>query len=142
MTSESVVVAVQQKDLEFVTTIGPHSVTMDYPLQAGVVGAGAKPMDMLLAALAACAGGSLVALLRRTEPHLSGLVVTARGLRRSEHPTVFTEIALEFKVRGNVDEATVAKAVKYAESNICPIWAMLKPAVPITSSFQIIGGGV
>jgi putative redox protein len=136
--SETVVRAVQNKDLEFSVSIGPHSVIMDYPLTPGDAGAGAKPMDMLLAALAACAGGSVAALLRRTESHLSGLTVIVRGLRRAEHPTVFTQIAIEFEVHGSVDETTVAKALKQAETHICPIWAMLKPAVPITSSFRIV----
>ncbi|MCK7469559.1 MAG: OsmC family protein [Desulfomicrobium escambiense] len=63
-------------------------------------GEGPKPMEMLLASLASCAGGSVVALLRRGGHQFEALTVTARGQRRSEHPTIFTEIALEFAFRG------------------------------------------
>ncbi len=134
---EYTVEAVRQQAMEFVVTAGPHSVTTDYPLKAGEAGVGPRPLEMLLGSLASCAGGSMVALLGRAGQPLAGLRVTARGERRSEHPTVFTRIALEFVVRGPVDEAVVAKAIAQSESTICPVWAMLKPGTPITSSFRI-----
>ncbi len=129
--------AVQQQGMQFVVTVGPHSVTMDYPLKPDDPGAGPRPLEMLLGSLASCAGGTLVALLRRMGQSMSGLKVTARGQRRAEHPTVFTEIALEVTVRGCVEEAAVAKAMHLAEAEICPVWAMLKPSTPIKSSFTI-----
>jgi uncharacterized OsmC-like protein len=92
---------------------------------------------MLLGSLASCAGGSMSALLRRAGQQVAGLRVTARGQRRAEHPTVFTEISLEFAVCGPVDPIAVQKAMHDSEAAICPIWAMLKPGTPITASFRI-----
>ena len=66
------------------------------------------------------------------------VTVRARGQRRSEHPTVFTEIALEFVVHGDLQEPVVAEALEQSEARICPVWAMLKPGTPITSSFQVV----
>jgi putative redox protein len=134
---EYVAEAVQQEGLRFVVTSGPHSITTDYPLDPSESGAGPRPLEMLLGSLASCAGGALVALLRRSGQPFTGLTVRARGQRRSEHPTVFTEIAMEFVVCGSVDPGAVAKAIEQSESRLCPIWAMLKPGTPITSSFQI-----
>jgi uncharacterized OsmC-like protein len=65
------------------------------------------------------------------------LRVAARGERRSEHPTVFTQIALEFVVGAPADADAVANAIQQSEERICPIWAMLKAGTPITSSFRI-----
>ena len=113
---------------------------MDYPLVPQDQLAGPKPMEMLLASLASCAGGSVTALMRRSGQVVEGLRVTARGQRRTEHPTVFTEIALEFVFTGNLDSATVEEVLARAESRICPVWAMLKPATPIRSSFRIMAG--
>lgn len=79
----------------------------------------------------------MVALLRRANQPMTGLRVTARGQRRTEHPTVFTEISLEFVVCGQVDESAVGKAVQQSETAICPVWAMLKPGTRITSSYRI-----
>ncbi|MFB3854919.1 MAG: OsmC family protein [Vicinamibacterales bacterium] len=134
---EYVAQAVQQHDMCFEVTAGSHTSTTDYPLEAGDPGAGPRPLELLLGSLASCAGGSLVALLRRAGQSVSGLTVTARGERRAEHPTVFTAMALEFVVRGPVDHAAVAKAIAVSESTICPVWAMLKPGTTITASFRI-----
>ena len=106
---EYTVRAVHQEGLRFVATAGAHIVTMDYPLDAAEAGAGPRPLEMLLASLASCAGGALIALLRRGRQSFDGLEVSARGQRRTEHPTVFTEIALEFVVRGAIEEAVVAR---------------------------------
>lgn len=129
--------AVQQQAMQFVVTAGPHSVTTDYPVKPGEAGAGLRPLEMLLGSLASCAGGSMAAMLRRAGQQSTGIKVTARGDRRAEHPTVFTQIALEFVVSGPVDPAAVQKALELSESEICPVWAMLKPGTSITSSLTI-----
>jgi len=134
---ECVVQAVHRGGMRFSGVIGRHAFDMDYPLAPGEVGDGPKPMEMLLASLAACAGGSVVALLRRGGHAFEGLTVTARGRRRSEHPTVFTEIALEFAIRGSLDSAAVERAISHAEARVCPVWAMLKSSTPIRTSVSI-----
>jgi putative redox protein len=137
MNTEYTVEAVLQGGMHFVANIGKRSVSLDYPLAPGDAGAGPKPMEMLLASLASCAGGTVAALLRRAQQPFRGVTVRARGLRRSEHPTVFTEITLEFEVVGGVDSDTLAGVLKQAETCVCPVWAMLKPSTPIHSSFRI-----
>lgn len=137
MAVECIVRAVHRGGMHFTGVVGNHAFEMDYPLDPGVSGEGPKPMEMLLASLASCAGGSVVALLRRSGHQFEGLTVTARGQRRSEHPTVFTEIALEFAFRGILDAAAVDRAVAQAETRVCPVWTMLKSSTPITTSVQI-----
>jgi putative redox protein len=134
---ECIVQAVHRGGMHFTGVVGNHAFEMDYPLDPGASGEGPKPMEMLLASLASCAGGSVVALLRRGGHQFEGLTVTARGQRRSEHPTVFTEIALEFAFRGSLDAAAVDRAVAQAETRVCPVWTMLKSSTPITTSVQI-----
>lgn len=140
MTTDYVVEAEYHGGMHFSGTVGGHPYHMDYPLRPGDALAGPKPMEMLLASLASCAGGSTAALMRRSGQPMEGLTVTARARRRVEHPTVFTEIALEFVFHGALDTATVAKVLSQVESQICPIWAMLKPTTLITSSFRIVAG--
>jgi len=123
--------------MHFTGVVGNHAVEMDYPLDPGAAGEGPKPMETLLASLASCAGGSVVALLRRGGHQFEALTVTARGQRRSEHPTIFTEIALEFAFRGTVDRAAVDRVITQAETRVCPVWTMLKSSTPIRTSVQI-----
>jgi putative redox protein len=134
---ECIARAVHRGGMHFSGVVGNHAFEMDYPLDPGLSGQGPKPMEMLLASLASCAGGSVVALLRRGGHQFEGLTVTARGQRRSEHPTVFTEIALEFAFRGSLDAAAVDRAIAQAETRVCPVWTMLKASTPITTSVQI-----
>jgi putative redox protein len=140
VTTEYVVEAVHRGGMHFSGAAGGYEFHMDYPIRDGDATAGAKPMEMLLASLASCAGGSLAALMRRAGQAFDGLTVTARGQRRSEHPTIFTEIALEVVVQGQVDPAVVQKVMAEAESRVCPIWAMLRASTPIASSFRIASG--
>jgi putative redox protein len=114
-----------------------HVIEMDYPIRPEGM-AGATPLELLLVSLAGCAGNAVAALLKRSSQSVTGIEVTARGTRRDEHPTVITEIALEFVVRGSgLDEAVVTRAVSQAEERVCPVWAMLRPGTPITSSLRI-----
>jgi putative redox protein len=129
--------AVHQRGMQFVVTAGGHSVTTDYPMQPNEEGVGPRPLEMLLGSLASCAGGSMAVLLRRAGQQVDGLQVIARGERRAEHPTVFTEISLEFVVRGPVDPGAAQRALELSEAQICPVWAMLKPGTAITSSLRV-----
>jgi len=140
MPTELTVHAVHEGAMRITATARDHSVTMDYPAQPG--SAGPTPLEMLLASLAACSGNTLAALMRRAEQPFAGLEVTARGLRRDEHPTGFSEIALEFVVHGaGVDPTAVERALAQAEATICPAWAMLKPATEITATFRVVPSG-
>lgn len=138
MTSELTVQAVHQGGMCFTTTAGDHTVCLDYPLGPGEKGSGPTPLQMLLGSLAVCSGSTIALVLGKMQKPVSGLQVTARGQRRDEHPTVLTEIALEFSLSGaDLDSASVARALTIAEEQLCPVWAMLKGSTPITASFRI-----
>ena len=141
MPSELSVHAVQQGPMEFAIGDGEHEVTIDYPLP-GSEGElrGMTPLRLLLASLAGCSGSSVAALLRRDGQPVTGIEVTARGQRRDEHPTVITSIALEFVVKGAVDPARVEHALELSETQICPVWAMLKAGTPISSGYRVVAG--
>ena len=85
-----------------------------------------------------CAGSTRGLLLDRMKQPVTGLTVEARGKRRDEHPTVLTQISLEFVITGAAVSADkVTQALTMAEEQICPVWAMLKSGTPISTSFRI-----
>lgn len=139
MPSELRVHAVHEGGLRMKATNGPFTITTDYPLSPDQELAGLKPMELLLASLAACGGSVVASLLGRMREPVVGVEVEATGQRRDEHPTIFTAIALEFVVKGHgVSPAAVEKALAQGEGRLCPVWAMLKPGTPITTSFRIV----
>jgi putative redox protein len=142
MPSELSVHAVQQGPMEFAISDGDHAVTIDYPLP-GTPGAdgelkGMTPLRLLLASLAGCSGSSVAVLLRRDGEPVERVEVRASGRRRDEHPTVITDIDLEFTVVGDVDPARVEHALRLSETTICPVWAMVKAGTPVSSSFTVV----
>ena len=134
---EYIAKATHDGGMRFNIMAGSHELVSDYPLDPEASGDGARPLELLLASLAACAGGTLVALLKRSQQPLKAMTVTARGDRRAEHPTVFTSIALDFVIAGDLAPEVVNQALQVAETRVCPVWAMLKPTTPITATFRI-----
>lgn len=114
-----------------------HPVPIDYlpPLGDGL---GHKPMELLLMALASCSGQTTVSLLQKMRQDVRGFSVRAVGKKQEDHPKVFTAIHLEFRVAGSgLDPAVIEKAIKMSEDKYCPVWAMLKGGVAVSSSFVI-----
>jgi putative redox protein len=139
MPTELRIHAVHEGGLRMTSTNGTFSVTTDYPLPPEEACDALKPMELLLASLAACGGSVVASLLKRMHEPVAGVEVNAIGQRRDEHPTVFTRISVEFIVRGaGVSPAAIEKAIAHADGRLCPVWAMLKPGTPITTSFRIV----
>jgi len=129
--------AVHQGGMKITAYTGTYELLMDYPLK-GEPPLGFKPLETLLASLAGCAGNTLALLMRKTQQPFSVLEVEVKAERRDEHPTIFTRIHMEFRVQGAaLDEGKIQNILKDAEERVCPVWAMLKGSVPITSSLKL-----
>lgn len=139
MASELSVHAVHLGEMRVLAKSGNREVLTDYPLMAGRPLEGFTSLELLLASLSTCATNSVLALLkRRMNQPVTGLDVYARGLRREEHPTVLTEISLEFVVSGKVDPEAVKKSLKISADQLCPVWNMLKGTTPIKATFRLV----
>jgi putative redox protein len=114
-----------------------HTVPIDYKPPMGDDD-GLKPMELVLLSLAACSGQTVISLLTKMKQKVRAFSVTASGSRKTDHPTVFTDIRVEFAVEGtDVDPATVEKAIGLSEEKYCPVWAMIKKSVNVTSGYAI-----
>ena len=140
MPTEALVHAVHEGGMRITADDGEHSITMDYPMPGAATGlAGIAPLKVLLASLAGCSGTTLALVLGKMRQPVSGIEVDVRAVRRDEHPTVYTEIALEFTVTGaGVDPTAVERAIAVAEEQLCPVWAMLKDGTPIRTSYRVV----
>jgi putative redox protein len=102
-------------------------------------GQGFTGLELLLMSFAGCSGTAVVFLLRRMRKNVSGLKVNAKGIRQEQPPTAFEKIHLEFTVNSDdVTESDIQKAIKLSEESVCPVWAMLKNNVEVTTSYKII----
>lgn len=114
------------------------TVAVDFAPEGQPLG-GFAPLELLLASLAGCSGQVVVGLLKRMGQEVAGLTVRARGAKKEVHPTVLTDIELEFEFRGGrLDGPSVEKALALSEDRFCPVWAMLKAAAPIRASYRLL----
>jgi putative redox protein len=103
---------------------------------------GFRPIELMLVGLAGCTAMDVISILHKKKLAVSAFEVRAEAERADEHPRVFTRIHLQYRVTGTgIDPAAVARAIELSETKYCPVQAMLRPAVPITSSFEIIDAG-
>lgn len=138
MPSELTIRAAYDGGLRMSATNGLYTVKTDYPTSPGEPCVGFKPMELLLVSLATCGGSVVGSLLARMNQPATAVEVEVSGRRRDEHPTVFTAIDVRFVVRGRgVNAAVVERAIERAEKQLCPVWAMLAQAAPITTSFRL-----
>jgi uncharacterized OsmC-like protein len=140
MPSELILHAHHQGGLRVLAQTDAHAVQTDYPLQPGQETEGMTSLQLLLAALATCSANGLRLILgRRMNLTVTDLDVEARAERRDEHPTVLTRITLAFRVRGkNLEESLVKEALQLAETQFCPVWAMLRGGTPIHTTLEVV----
>jgi putative redox protein len=101
---------------------------------------GPRPLELMLMSLGGCTAMDVISILRKKRQEVSSFEVQLQAERASDHPHVFTEIVINFVVRGrDVKPAAVARAIELSRDKYCPAWAMLKNGVEtIEHSFEIV----
>jgi putative redox protein len=116
---------------------GGHTVMTDYIPPHGD-GQGFMPLQLFLVSLASCLGGTITFLAKTMNKEVKELLIGATGTRREQHPLCFETIALSARVvSADMDDETMQKILESAEEKICPVMAMIKGNVKITTTYQI-----
>ncbi|PVX24747.1 MAG: hypothetical protein CW716_09445 [Candidatus Bathyarchaeum sp.] len=116
------------------------SVQFDAPLTHGGEETALSPMENVLASLAACSSFHVLTILKKMKQDVKAYTVEATAERRENPPPrVFTKIHLNYIVEGqSIDPKAVEKAVTLSEEKYCSVGGMLKKAVEITSSYEVM----
>jgi putative redox protein len=97
------------------------------------------PMELLLVAVGGCTGADVVSILRKKRQRVTGYEIEVRGVRRDEHPRIYTRIDVIHRVTGRgVDPKAVASAVELSETKYCSVSAMLAATAEIASTIEIV----
>jgi putative redox protein len=75
-------------------------------------------------------------LLKMRQP-LEAFSVEVAGERAEEHPRRYTSLEVVYRLKGDLDERKVERAIQLSEERYCSVEATLKPALPITSRYEI-----
>ncbi len=129
----SVVVQRRNDAVHFVAeTANGGRVPIDGAPAIGGQGLGARPMELLLAALGGCSGIDVVSILGKQRQTIHDLTVTVDGERTAGEPAVFASIRVHFSLRGPTDERAVARAVALSMDKYCSVARVLEPTATIS----------
>jgi putative redox protein len=109
-----------------------HAIVVD----AGKEKSANSPVELVLIALAGCTASDVVSILRKKREPFTAVEVQARGERATEHPTVFTEIHVTYRVRGKVTQKAMEDAVRLSKEKYCSVSAMLEKTAKITHTIE------
>ncbi|MCL5959127.1 MAG: OsmC family protein [Chloroflexi bacterium] len=121
--------------------VGPSGQTlvMDAAEDVGGQGKGPRPLELLLLALGGCTGMDVISILRKMRLDVKGYEIGLQAERAPEHPRVYTSINVEHVIRGRgITPEAVERAIELSDTKYCSVGAMMRKAVPITTSYRII----
>jgi putative redox protein len=117
---------------------GSPTVHLDASTSVGGTGMGPSPMQLMLMSLGGCTAMDVISILRKKRQNVTGLEIHVHGDRAQDHPKVFTDIVIEFVVRGvDIDPAAVERSIQLSSEVYCSAQAMLSKAVPIRTTYRI-----
>lgn len=97
-----------------------------------------SPMETVLMAAAACSSIDVEIFLKKMRAPADAVEVEVDGSRVDAVPSVFDKIHLHYKIYGDVKESKAEKAVAMSMDQYCSVSLMLKAAVEITHSFEVL----
>lgn len=106
-------------------TASDVSVHIDGSPEIGGKGLGARPMELVLMALASCSSLDLVSILQKQRQVITDFSVEVDGQRREEIPSVFTRIHMDFNLKGEIDVQKAERAAELAIKKYCSVHDML-----------------
>lgn len=122
------------------TTESGQTVAIDGAPAIGGAGLGARPMELVLAALGGCSGIDVVTILNKQRQPIADLAVTVDAERETGvEPALFRTIHVHFAVtaNGDCDEAKVARAVALSMDKYCSVARLLERTATITHSHAV-----
>jgi putative redox protein len=112
---------------------------MDGSPDSGGIGYGARPMEVVLGALAGCTSVDVLTILEKQRQVIRSYRVNAVGERRENPlPRVFTHITLHFELEGTIEEDKARKAIELSFEKYCSVHAMLAPQCVIDYELRIL----
>jgi putative redox protein len=102
-----------------------------------------SPVELVVAAVAACAGMDVASILGKKRQLLERYVIEVEADQRDEYPQVLTRIDIVHDVSGpNVTEADVRRCVELSATKYCPVNAMLSAgATEVHHRYRVRGTG-
>ncbi|MEN2994738.1 MAG: OsmC family protein [Thermodesulfovibrio sp.] len=125
--------------MQFVGQSGTgHAIVMDGSPDVGGENSGMRPMELLLVGLGGCSGMDIISILKKKKQDVRGLEINVKGKQPEDYPKRFTEIEIEFIIKGkNISEEAVKRAIQLSMEKYCSVKATLEHSAKIIHSYKI-----
>ncbi len=130
---------VWESGMRFVAEAGSgHAIVLDGDTDVGGYDTGIRSMELLLVGLIGCTAMDVAFILRRKRQNLQSMVVRASATRGNKHPRVFTEVHIEYKLKGRgLSEKAVRQAIELSQNKYCAASAMFRKTAEVSYSFEL-----
>jgi putative redox protein len=128
-----------QGNMKFDAVVNGHHVIMDALPAVGGNDEGARPKELMLAALAGCTAMDVVSILgkMRIKPDYFNVKVEAE--MTEEHPKHYTAMHIIYEFRGeNLEMEKLQKAVDLSQERYCGVSFVYRKAMEITHEIVIL----
>ena len=110
-----------------------NTLLMDGAPDIGGHGKGMRPMQLLLAAVGGCSAIDVILILKKQKQIIESFEIEVDGEREKiEDYSLFKDICLHFKIKGEVDPDKAERAVKLSIEKYCSVSKTLEPTSKIT----------
>ena len=125
--------------LEFESESDGHLISLNGATGEDGKRLGFGPKALLLSGLAGCSGIDVVDILAKMKVPIEGLEIEAKADQTEEHPKVFKEINITYRVKTALEnEGKVQRAVDLSLQKYCGVSAMLSKHTNINAKVEII----
>ena len=110
-----------------------HSVVLSSPRD----GVGMKASELLLVSLAGCTAHDVVEILAKKRQNLESLTVEVQAEQEPDPPWAFRRIHTVYRLRGDLSDTAVRKAIELSETKYCSVAATLRGVAELTWEYAI-----
>ena len=115
-----------------------NSLLMDGSPDIGGNGKGMRPMQLLLAAVGGCSAIDVILILKKQKQVIESFEVEVDGEREKiQDYSLFRDICLHFKIKGQVDKDKAEKAIQLSLDKYCSVSKTLEPTANITYKLTV-----
>jgi len=115
-----------------------NTLLMDGSAEIGGHGKGMRPMQLLLAAVGGCSAIDVILILKKQKQVIDSFEIEVDGEREKiEDYSLFRDIVLHFKIKGQVDYDKAERAIKLSMDKYCSVSKTLEPTAKITYKLTI-----
>ena len=126
-------------NMQFDAEVSGHKVAMDAAPQVGGKDQGARPKQLMMAALAGCTGMDVISILKKMRVEVEAFDIDIEANMTEEHPKHYDKMHIIYKFKGkDLDEGKLKKAVELSQDRYCGVSATYRQTMELTYKIVIL----